>query len=82
MAYTIPDGTKFATLNLARCAVADDISDPLTLAHDITIHRAPLFELGGDFESDIGTRNAEQFKELEPRVDGVSRIGGADDSRR
>ena len=46
MAYTIPDGTKFATLNLARCAVADGISDPLTLAHDITVHRAPLFETG------------------------------------
>lgn len=63
MEYTIPDGNKFATLNLAHCSVADDVSDPLALAHDITIHRAPLFELGGDFESDIGTRNAEQFKE-------------------
>lgn len=62
MAYTIPDGTKFATLNLARCAVADVISDPLTLAHDITVHRAPLFELGADFGADIGTRNADQFK--------------------
>jgi len=62
MAYTIPDGTKFATLNLAHCSVADDVSDPLALAHDITIHGAPLFKLGGDFDSDIGTRNAEQFK--------------------
>ena len=63
MAYTIPDGTKFATLNLAHCAVAGDISDAQTLAHDITVHRAPLFELGNDFESDIGTRNAEQFED-------------------
>ena len=34
MGYTIPDGTKFATSNLSHCAVADDVGDPLTLAHD------------------------------------------------
>ena len=62
MTYTIPAGTKFATLNLSRCAVADDVSDPQTLAHDITVHRAPIFELGNDFEADIGTQNAERFK--------------------
>jgi hypothetical protein len=63
MTHTIPRSTKFATLNLTHCAVVDDFSDPLTLAHEISIHRAPLVELGNDFEKDIGARSAEYFNE-------------------
>ena len=59
----ISPGTKFATLNLARCAVTDDFDDPLTLAHGLSVHRAPLFELGNSFDEDIGVRNAKQFRE-------------------
>jgi len=62
MPHTIPTA-HFATLvNLACCAVASDVSDLLIVAHDITVHRAPLFELGYDFEADIGTQNVERFK--------------------
>jgi hypothetical protein len=63
MSYVIPTGTKFATLNLARCAVAEDFNDSLILAHDLSVHRAPLFELGNSFDADIGARTAEQFKD-------------------
>ncbi|HKY21992.1 MAG TPA: hypothetical protein VJM31_12310 [Vicinamibacterales bacterium] len=63
MPHMIPTGTKFATLNLARCAVTEEFNDPLILSHDLSVHRAPLFELGNSFDADIGARTAGQFKD-------------------
>lgn len=62
MAYTIPNGTKFATINLTRCPVTDDFSDAVRLSNNISVHRAPLFELGTDWDRDIGARSVEDYK--------------------
>jgi hypothetical protein len=62
MSDMIPAGTKFTTLNLTRCTLIEDFSEPVVLAHELSVHRAPLFGLGNTFDADIGTRNAEQVK--------------------
>ena len=62
MAYSIPPGTKFATINLTHCSVADDFGDLTMLSNELSVHRRRLFDLGADFDRDIGARSAEHFR--------------------